>query len=256
MSAALKRAATCCEALAQASAMLARQGVESPQLDARLLLQHALSCSHEDLVQAPERALTPEQFTAFEALVVRRAAREPLSHITGTREFWGLRFEVGADVLDPRPDSETLVESVLDACSQQAEKKRILDLGTGSGCLLLALLSEYKESQGLGVDISPAALQIARKNAHQLKLDDRAQFVQSHWCADVSGTFDIIVSNPPYIAPQEFDTLEPEVRQYEPKLALVADDEGLACYRQILSQVGTYMNDNALLVLEIGVTQA
>lgn len=249
--------AVTCEALQRkAGQQLAAAGVENPMLDARLLMQQALNCRHEELIAGPTRTLSASEAARFAGYIKRRIAREPVSHILGTREFWGLSFEVSAAVLDPRPDSETLLEAVLDACSQQTEKKRILDLGTGSGCLLLALLSEYKDSTGIGADISPDALQIARKNAQKLRLDDRAEFVQSDWCAGIGGEFDIIVANPPYIAVSEYEALLPEVREYEPKLALVADDDGLACYRKIVSQVRSVMKKDALLAFEIGVTQA
>lgn len=230
-------------------------GVESPSLDARLLMQCALDCRAEEMVAHPHRMLEEAQAARFEQLLERRVKREPVSHILGVREFWGMEFEVGAQVLDPRPDSETLVETVCKARPQRAEKLEILDLGTGSGCLLLSLLSEYERASGIGVDISPAALKVAARNASNLVLDERVKFVQSDWCALIEGRFDVVVSNPPYISETEFAALSPEVR-YEPSHALLAGTDGLDCYRALAPQLPRVMKPGALAVLEIGCTQA
>lgn len=248
--------ATLVEVVVAATRVLQSAGIESAILDARLLMVHALSCGMTEVIMNPERVLTPGELATFENTLSRRYNREPMSHILGTREFWGLPFEVSKDVLDPRPDSETLIEAVLAARPQRTEEIHILDLGTGSGCLLVSLLSEYKWARGTAVDISPEALKVAKRNAYKLTLDERVNFVQSDWCAKVTGTFDVIVSNPPYISETEFADLSAEVTEHEPKCALLAGCDGLDGYRALIPQLPRMMNKNALVVLEIGHTQA
>lgn len=229
-------------------------GVESPRLEARLLLAHASGLSVATLMGYPERVV--ENDTLFRQLVSRRAAREPLSHLVGRREFWSLPFKVTADTLDPRPDSETIVEAALDCVSDRSAPLRILDLGTGTGCLLLALLSELPTAFGVGVDRSVAAARVAAENTATLGLEGRATFVVGDWGQAVAGGFDLIVSNPPYIPHDHIDGLELEVSRYEPRLALAGGEDGLSAYRAILPDLPGFLSPGGVAVLEIGADQA
>lgn len=187
----------------------------------------------------------------FQTLVARRVAREPLSHLLGYRDFYKYRFRVTADVLDPRPDTETLVDVALAAAFQS-----VLDLGTGSGCILLSLLADRVGAQGVGTDISADALQIASRNAKDLNVADRVTFFQSDWFSTVDGVFDLIVSNPPYIALDEMAGLQPEVGTHEPRVALTDEGDGLSCYRAITADAPAHLKPGGLLAVEIGPTQA
>ncbi|MEN8236532.1 MAG: peptide chain release factor N(5)-glutamine methyltransferase [Pseudomonadota bacterium] len=226
--------------------------IESGALDARLLLKHVLKCGDEFVLAHPEYALSPEQKDNFAAVVDRRSQHEPVSKIIGEREFWGLPFYVTQDTLDPRPDSETLVETVLSFVKDRAAPLQILDLGTGTGCLLLALLKELKQAQGVGVDCCPRALKVAMSNAKRLQMDARVQFVQGNWGQDLEGPFDVIVSNPPYIAADEIGQLSKAVKDYDPLLALQGGRDGLACYREIMSYVRALLAPEGLVAFEIG----
>lgn len=188
---------------------------------------------------------------AFDGLVARRAAREPLSHLLGYRDFYKHRFEVSSDVLDPRPDTETLVEVALGTTFD-----RVLDLGTGSGCILLSLLAERRAALGVGTDLSDAALSVAARNAEKLGVGNQVSFIVSDWFAEVDSTFDLIVSNPPYIAVDEMGCLQPEVRDHEPRMALTDEGDGLACYRTIIVDAPAYLKMGGHLMVEIGPTQA
>ena len=188
---------------------------------------------------------------AFDTLIKRRVAREPVSHIIGERAFWTSVFKVTKDVLDPRPDTETLVEAAL-----AEEWRSVLDLGTGSGCILLSLLKDRNGSTGVGVDLSTAALSVARDNAGRLGLGRIARFVQSDWFAAVAGQFDLIVSNPPYITASSFDALAPELRLHEPKMALTPGGDGLEAYRIIALNAAAHLNPDGALRVEIGHDQA
>ena len=238
---------------------LGRAGVDSPWLDARVLAAHALGVGREVILGHRERRLRPAECDRFETLVGRREAREPVSRLIGEREFWSLPFALGPAVLDPRPDSETLVEAALDLgvrTPRRASPTRVLDLGTGSGCLLLALLAELPGALGLGVDISADAARLARANAHRLGLADRARFVVGDWGDGVGGRWDIIVCNPPYIPDRVLGTLAPEVVLYDPARAFSAGPDGLACYRRIVRGLGRLLAAGGLAVLEIGAGQA
>jgi release factor glutamine methyltransferase len=190
------------------------------------------------------------------AAIDRRVAREPLSHILGHREFWSLDFRVDGSVLDPRPDSETLVEAGLAALAERDRPWRLLDLGTGSGCLLLALLKELPAATGVGVDRSPAALRIAADNADRLGLSGRARFASGDWAVGLAGEFDLILCNPPYIPSHAIAELAPEVALYEPRLALDGGPDGLACYRRLAPQLGPLAAPGGSIVLELGEGQA
>ena len=237
-------------ALRAAAARLTAAGVPDAMRDARLLLAHALGIGADRLTLHIGDAVVPEVAARFQALVAARAARAPLSHLTGQRLFWGRAFRVTPDVLDPRPETESLVALAL------AEPfARVLDLGTGTGAILLSLLADRPGATGVGADVSPAALAVAQGNAQALGLADRAQFVQSDWCADVQGRFDLIVSNPPYIALAEMAGLSPEVRDHEPHLALTDGGDGLAAYRAIAAQAPAHLAPGGRLIVEIGAAQ-
>jgi release factor glutamine methyltransferase len=223
----------------------ARIGVETPRLDAEVLLAHALGCTRGELLLNQQRSIDPQH---FENMVQRRAAGEPVAHITGTREFWSLDLIVTPAVLIPRPDSETLIEVALRLCA--APPQRILDLGTGSGALLLAALSEWLLATGLGIDSSPAALDVARANASRTGLAHRAAFRLSDWGQGLAERFDLILCNPPYIGTTE--AISVEVRSHEPATALFAGADGLDDYRRILPQLSGLLAENGLAVLEIG----
>jgi len=179
------------------------------------------------------------QREVFEGLLARRLNREPMSYLTGKRDFYKHQFHVDADVLDPRPDTETLVSAALDFPS-----RRILDLGTGSGCILLSLLAEKEEARGLGIDVSAEALVVAKRNSAMLGVTSRCEFRQSSWFDNVTGTFDLIVSNPPYIAVSEMETLQPEVRLFEPRIALTDEGDGLNAYREITQGLDPHLTPN------------
>lgn len=223
----------------------ARIGGDSPRLDAEVLLAHCLGWTRGDLLLKSDVRIDPQ---GFESAVQRRADGEPVAHITGSREFWSLGLRVTPDVLIPRPDSETLIEVALRLCARPPA--RILDLGTGSGALLLAALTEWPQATGLGVDASPAALAVAADNAVCTGLAARAVFQPGDWGAGLHERFDLILSNPPYIADNE--TISVEVRTHEPASALFAGPDGLADYRRILPQLPGLLNPGGLAVLEIG----
>jgi release factor glutamine methyltransferase len=240
------------QSFAALSERLAAAGVPSPRLDARLIVAHALGLSAETVLWDRQRTLDDNQQAAIERLARRRAAREPVSHLLGRREFWSLPFIVTPDVLDPRPDSETIVEAVLDRRRDRKSALRILDLGTGSGCLLLALLAEYPCASGIGVDRSVAACRVASGNAAALGLARRASFLVADWGAAVMGPFDVIVANPPYIADGAIDALEPEVRRHEPRLALAGGRDGFDAYRRLGADLMRLLDEGGLAVVEVG----
>jgi release factor glutamine methyltransferase len=242
------------DALRDAVMMLQRAHIVSASLDARLLLQHVLNVSREQLLEGTN-TLTPEQESHYRELIGKRLQRQPVAQLTGRREFWGLTFKVTASTLDPRPDSETLIEAVLARFRDHDRPLRILDMGTGSGCLLLSLLSEYAQAHGCGVDRCDRALEVAKENAARLGMQARATFVQSSWGDKVSGPFDIIISNPPYIPTAAIALLEPEVRQFEPRQALDGGKDGMDCYRAIMPQLPGLLADGGLAVFEIGMGQ-
>jgi len=222
-----------------------RIGGDTARLDAEVLLAHAIGCTRGELLLNQQRSIDPQ---TYEIMVQRRAAGEPVAHIIGTREFWSLDLIVTPDVLIPRPDSETLIEVALRLCLRPPQ--RILDLGTGSGALLLAALSEWPAATGLGIDASPAALAVAQANALRTGLAARADFRAGNWGAGLAECFDLILCNPPYIGTGE--ALSDEVRRHEPASALFAGADGLDDYRRILPQLPGLMANGGLVVLEIG----
>lgn len=227
-------------------------------LEARLLAQHAWRMAPEVIVRDANEAVTEEKVRALEALIARRLTREPMAQIMGYKHFWNDDFAVTRDTLTPRADSETIIECVLRHAPARDAAHRVLDLGTGTGCLLLTLLGEYPNAKGVGVDVSAAALNVARRNAHNTLRATRCDFVSGRWCEtlETSAQFDIVVSNPPYIPTREIARLMSDVRDHEPKLALDGGADGLDCYRTILATVGAHMAPQALLVFEVGAGQA
>ncbi len=226
-------------------------------LEARLLAQHALGISHEQLVREPQAPVAENAAALLQQLTARRVAREPLAQIVGTKDFWKDTFIVTRDVLTPRADSEVVIEMALKHGPTMDVACRVLDLGTGSGCLLLSLLREFPRAQGVAVDLSPEALAVARRNAGQLGLAARVAFHQGHWCnpLDRADKFAIVVTNPPYIARAEIAALDEDVKGYEPHLALDGGTDGLDCYRAIFNSIGQHLEADAIMLLEVGAGQ-
>ncbi len=227
-------------------------GLDSADLDARILVGHALGLDHAKLAVHSERPLTEQERQAIDALGAQRLAREPVARILGAKEFWGLTFALNADTLVPRPDTETIVEAALSSIDDHGRPLRIADLGTGSGALLLALLSELPAATGIGTDISSGALACARNNAAALGLAARAAFIACDYGAALSGPLDLVVSNPPYIAHDVIATLDPEVRDFDPALALNGGQDGLTGYRAIAADAARLLAPKGVLVLELG----
>lgn len=242
--------------LDRAAAILRAAGVESARLDARLIVAAATGWSREELLVSPRSVPEKAAFETIATMVDRRAAREPLAHILQSREFWSLPFRVTPDVLTPRPESETIVEAVLAWAKTRHSPATLLDLGTGSGCLLLALLHEFPDAAGIGVDRSAAALDIAATNARALGMAGRARFRQGNWADGLTETFDVVVANPPYIAAHEIAGLAPEVARFEPKGALDGGRDGLDAYRSLLPGLRRLLVSGGLAALEVGAGQA
>lgn len=230
-------------------------GVDNPSLDARLLAGHALGMDRAAFLSQSSRLLTSDEMASIEPLLNRRMAREPVARILGKREFWGLDFKLNEATLEPRPDSETLVETVLEFC-EKAKTYKIFDLGTGTGCLLLSLLHELPLATGIGVDLCPRAVEQAKENAVALGLDARSSFIAGNWLDDIAEKADVIISNPPYIPSADIPGLMPEVRNHDPRLALDGGDEGLAPYRLLIPMLGRRLSATGLVVFEVGQGQA
>lgn len=245
------------EILRRACAGLEAVGIETARLDAELLLAQAMGLSRNSLLLGQDRLVVdgPSE-ERFAALLTRRRRREPVAHILGMREFWSLDFKVSPATLIPRPDSETLVEAGLQALAP-VERPYILDLGTGSGCLLIALLHERQDAQGVGVDASAAALEIARANGGHLGVAGRIDWRQGDWFAAVhaDARYHLIVSNPPYIPRGDFAALAPDVTAFEPLSALDGGADGLDPYRILLPQVGQYLAPGGVALFEFGIGQ-
>ncbi len=238
--------------LAQAATVLEAAGIESPRREARLLLAHAAGIDQAVLLRDMHAPLAAP---GFMALVQRRAAREPLALITGRQGFWTLDLDVSADTLIPRADSEAIIEAALAACAGQSVR-RVLDLGTGTGALLLAVLTELPGATGVGVDRTEGAARLARRNAASLGLADRAAFFCGDWAAALDARFDLVLSNPPYIESAEIAGLMPEVARYEPRRALDGGPDGLDAYRAILTALPALLAPGGAAVLELGIGQA
>jgi release factor glutamine methyltransferase len=217
--------------------------------EAEILLEFSIK-SQGKLFQL-DHEISEDSYVFFKTLLEKRLKFQPISQIIGQRYFWKSKFLVTSDVLDPRPDTETLIEHTLSL----GKFNRILDLGTGSGCILLSLLNEYKEANGIGIDISKKALNVAKKNADLLNLKHRASFKLGNWCENIEGKFDLIVSNPPYISEYEMTNLSKDVLNWEPRIALTPEGDGLEAYKYILNGAKKLLKPNGKLILEIGYNQ-
>ncbi|BCW87943.1 Release factor glutamine methyltransferase [Alphaproteobacteria bacterium SO-S41] len=242
--------------IAEGEGALIAAGIESPRREARLLLAHVLGLEASDLALEGEREVDAEVAGAFRTALARRAAHEPFAYIAGRRAFWSFDLEVTPATLIPRPDTETLVETALKLAGHPAAPLEILDLGTGSGAILIALLAELPNATGFGVDVSEPALAIARRNALRSGVAARARFARSSWWSHVSGSFDLVVSNPPYIPTAEIAALDADVRDHEPRLALDGGPDGLAAYRAIASVAVSRLSPGGALIVEVGQGQA
>lgn len=243
------------------AAALAAGGIGAARREARVLVAIALRAEPLALLTAPERLLTQAEAVRVQAALARRLGGEPASRIRGQREFWSLDFTIAPGVLDPRPETELLVELALAHGERLKDvwapaPLRILDLGTGSGCILLSLLQELPESTGVGLDVSPEALAVARANAGQLGLDSRASWICGEWFGPLTGGFDLIVSNPPYIPAGHVATLERGVRKFDPPEALDGGPDGLAAYRRIIPQLPGFLRVSGGVFVEVGAGQA
>ena len=233
-------------------------GIEAADVDARLLVGHALHLDRARLIAQSDRILEAREINVISALAARRLKREPVSRILGQKEFWSIALAITPDVLVPRPETETVVEGALDFVVRgglRMEKLRILDIGTGSGALLLALLRELPNATGTGTDISTGALKVARENAARCGVEGRCTFVVCDIASVVEGPFDLLVSNPPYIAHNEITSLAPEVKNYDPTVALDGGDDGLAAYRAIAADAKRLLAPGARMFVELGAGQ-
>jgi release factor glutamine methyltransferase len=237
------------QAFVGAIPVLRQAGIETPELDARLLVCHAVGLSHEAFIAKARDELRPEATTRLAAAIARRLERE----------FYGREFLVDRHALDPRPDTETLIEAALDLVERAPSREsslKLLDLGTGTGCILITLLAELPRARGVGTDISGAALKLAAANADRLGVADRASFVASNWLDGVEGSFDLILSNPPYIASAQITSLAREVAVHDPRLALDGGPDGLDAYRRIAARAAQVLAPTGRILLEIGADQA
>ncbi len=237
--------------LSEARTRLRAAGIDTADLDARLLVASLLGLTAARLIVDGDRAVGEGEAERVAAAVSRRAAGEPVGRILGEREFWGIRFHLNEATLEPRPDSETIVEAALSACGDPERPLRILDLGTGTGCLLVALLAERPAATGLGVDLSVRALEAARANADAAGVGGRALFVRADLGQPVAANLDLVVSNPPYIPSADIDGLDREVRLHDPRLALDGGADGLDPYRRLLGWVGGALRPGGTVVLEV-----
>jgi release factor glutamine methyltransferase len=240
--------------LCQAGQRLRGAAIESPRLEARLLLAHAMGCRPEELLRDPRAPVLPTVAQAFIALLSRRLDHTPIAHLTGSRGFWSFDLDVSPATLIPRPDTEALVEAALDAFPERAMLRRVLDLGTGTGALLLAALIEFPSATGLGVDLAPEAAALARANAARLGLGHRAAFLAGDWASALApgARFDLVLSNPPYIETAAIPALMPEVARHEPRQALDGGPDGLDAYRAILAALPGLLAPGGRAVLELG----
>ena len=227
-------------------------GVDTPVIDARLLVEAAAGATRADLLSDPHRILSGEQSTMLDDYLQRRERREPVAHILGRKGFWSIMLNVGPQVLTPRPETEQVVSAALEAIELHAPA-RLLDLGVGSGAILLAVLAERPAAKGLGVDISEEALAVARENASNLGLAAQVALLRGDWTSGLEDAgFDVVVSNPPYVPTGEIETLEPEVRQYEPRAALDGGPDGLSAYRVLAPEILRVLKPGGRFVVEVG----
>lgn len=251
----MSEAPTLLTAWKSAQARLKEGRIDSPSIDARLLLEAATGATRTDILTDPYRAVTAEQLSTLDGFVDRRLRREPTSRILGRKGFWKILLNVTPDVLSPRPDTEALLDVVLPAFPE-GKAFRMIDLGTGSGAILLTVLAERPAATGLGTDVSAEALAVARENAANLGLEGRAAFLRTDWTAGLDdASFDLVVSNPPYIASAEIETLDPEVRDHDPRLALDGGEDGLDAYRVLAPEIRRVLKPGGVFAVEIGWTQ-
>ncbi len=237
--------------------LLASAGIKGGELDARLLLQHVTGLGHSQIIADPDQTISDNNDSEYQMLLARRRAFEPVSRIIGRREFWSLEFEITPAVLDPRPDSETLVSAVLDDLDDRTVPLQLLDLGTGSGCLTLALLHELPGATAIAVDSSRAALTVAGRNAKNMGHEARVDFICGDWTEGLpEAAFDIIVCNPPYVEHDAIAGLEPDVRLFDPTEALDGGADGLSAYRSILADIRRLMKKGGRCYFEVGAGQA
>jgi release factor glutamine methyltransferase len=254
----LKDGASVSEALQLIAQTFRAAGIDDADVDARVLAGHALHLDRARLVSQSDRVLEAREVNAISGLAARRLKREPVSRILGRKEFWSLALAITPDVLVPRPETETVVEGALDFVVRSGlrmEKLRILDIGTGSGALLVALLNELPNATGIGTDISRAALEAAQINLAQFGFESRSSLIACDMAAGVEGQFDLVVSNPPYIARGEIAALAPEVRDYDPMMALDGGDDGLTAYRSISADAKRILAQGGRLFVEMGAGQ-
>jgi release factor glutamine methyltransferase len=254
----LKDGASVLEALNLLAQAFRTAGIEDADVDARLLVGHALHLDRARLIAQSDRILEAREINVINALAARRLKREPVSRIIGLKEFWSIALAITPDVLVPRPETETVVEGALDFVVRgglRMERLRILDIGTGSGALLLALLRELPNATGIGTDISTGALKVARENAARCGLEGRCTFLVCDIASVAEGPFDLLVSNPPYIAHDEITSLAPEVKNYDPTVALDGGDDGLAAYRAIAADAKRLLAPGARMFVELGAGQ-
>ncbi len=244
--------ATLLTAWKSAAARLKDGRIDSPSIDARLLLEVAAGCSRTDILTDPYRAVAPDQQATLDGYVERRLRREPVSRILGRKGFWKIMLNVTPDVLSPRPDTEAILDVVLLACPPH-QAFTMIDLGTGSGAILLAILAERAGARGVGTDISTEALAVARENAANLDLDGRCDFMRTEWATGFGDhSFDVVVSNPPYIPSGDISGLDPEVRDHDPHLALDGGPDGLQAYRELAPEIRRILKPGGLFAVEIG----
>jgi release factor glutamine methyltransferase len=245
-------------AFAAATGLLRQAGIETPELDARLLLCHAACLTHEAYIVAAGQRLPPEAARRLDEAVARRLKREPVARIVGAREFYGRKFLIDRHTLDPRPDTETLIEAALGHIERRGLRNsplKLLDLGTGTGCILITLLAELPRAEGVGTDISEGALGLAAANAERHGVGPRASFLRADWLDGVEGKYDLVLSNPPYIASGEIEALAEDVALYDPHLALDGGPDGLDAYRRIAARAGQVLAPHGKLLVEIGAGQ-
>lgn len=242
--------------LREARKVLMEAGIEDAARDVRLIMQYVLGVTQEAIVAGRVVDISDDEACYFMQLIQRRAQNEPVAKIIGSKAFWKDTFLTTKDTLDPRPDTEIIIETITQKYEDRFAPLRFLDLGTGTGCVLLSLLREYPFARGVGVDKSDAAVQVAQRNARTLRLVNRTDILLSDWTQQVEGQFDIIVSNPPYISQSDYEILPSDVKHYDPKSALVAGDDGLEAYRQLIPLAVDKLVDGGWLLLEVGVGQA
>ena len=230
-------------------------GIETYELDARLVLKEVLSFDDKDLILKENHNIPLDLVKKILAIGERRLKGEPISKIFKKRDFYKSTFLISNDVLDPRPETELIVE-IANNFIKKNEVKNILDLGTGSGCILLSLLKENKMINGLGIDLSKEAINIAQKNSKKLQLDKQSNFLISNWMDSINFKYDIVVSNPPYIGSKDIKKLSKDVKNYDPLLSLDGGDDGLNCYRTIVKDLKRIINKNAIIIMEIGYNQS